>query len=108
MPSSSILKQTAIGALTVGAVGLALPLLYLALFYAGLTNFSRWPAWELVWPTSILLLATAGHEGSVGANITVAVAVLLNAALYALLGGTAGGAWAILRSLRARGGSRVP
>jgi hypothetical protein len=45
--------------------------------------FATWTIW--IWPSSILLLGTAGHERSGFSLMTVAIAVLLNGAIYLVL-----------------------
>ena len=55
-----------------------------------------WGAWEgsidfdsrtiLLWPSSIFLMATDGHEASLGAILIMILAVAGNAILYALIG----------------------
>jgi hypothetical protein len=95
----TILKKIGAVAMIFGVIGFVIPLLYLALFYGRWTSLYTWPGWERLWPTSILLLATAGNENSLGSWVTVAASVLLNAGLYGLIGGVAACAWALLRRL---------
>jgi hypothetical protein len=44
---------------------------------------------ETIWPSSILLLATAGQEDSLAGWTIVGMSIAANAALYALLGAIA-------------------
>jgi hypothetical protein len=50
-----------------------------------------------MWPSSILMMATEGIEGSLHAYLFVTIAVLANGLLYALLGVAS---WAFYRSMR--------
>jgi hypothetical protein len=76
------------------AVGAGVPLLYLVLFFAGGTRLSDWDPWVWMWPTSLLLLATAGHEHSAGSAVVILVAILMNAIFYATVGTALAYFWA--------------
>lgn len=71
-------------ALILGAIGVLLPALLLAVDAASAHGW--WPKWILyVWPTSYMLGATSG-EKDVGGYLVVAAAIVINGALYAYVG----------------------
>jgi hypothetical protein len=43
-------------------------------------------AGHVLWPSSILLLATAGSEHTLGGYLTLGVSIAVNMALYAIVG----------------------
>jgi len=46
------------------------------------------PIWMLpLWPTSILLMATDGHEKEMGSYVLVAISAFMNVLLYTCIGG---------------------
>ncbi len=53
------------------------------------THFFVLKVAETIWPSSILLLATAGQEDSLAGWTIVGMSIAANAALYALLGAVA-------------------
>lgn len=82
---------------TFAAIGIAVPLLYFIIFFAGRTQISNWTPWVALWPTSLLLLGTAGHEHSAGAAVVIILSIAMNAVMYAVLGAGLARLWARVR-----------
>jgi hypothetical protein len=77
------------------AVGAGVPALCWTVSYFFEITFSRWTTY--VWPSSVFLMATDGHERTPFALLVVGIAVLGNVILYMLVGALA---WYATRALQ--------
>jgi hypothetical protein len=81
------------GRVAIGGCLIALGLLALLEYGSSLgsleTHYRILSLTGVVWPSSIFLLATCGHEDTLQGWTIVAISVAANAFLYALLGGMA-------------------
>ena len=70
--------------LAFGALGILLPLFILAVDWA---TSGRYPAWSIyVWPTLLMLMPYGGADFDLEKIAVTAVSVVLNGALYAVVG----------------------
>ena len=81
------------------ALGLLAPAVWFSLFF----SLGAIPSWghdllPRLWPTSLMLLLTSGREHSAQSYLVVTAAILLNVALYSLIGVTC---WLLRRAFRA-------
>lgn len=67
-----------------GLVGLVIPFIFWGVYWAFDHIFGAEAV--LFWPSSIFLMATAGHENTWGAFQIAAISVTVNVALYSLIG----------------------
>lgn len=69
-------------------IGIAVPLTVLGLDW--ISDRGYWPVWiTWVWPSSLMLIATAGRLEA-GGVLIIAVSIAINAVLYAGLAGILG------------------
>jgi hypothetical protein len=75
--------------LTFALVGLLIPIFCWVLSYSFRFLFGLWTV--IIWPSSIILMATSGNEKSLGSFLIAVVAVVINMILYAGIGAAAYG-----------------
>jgi len=68
------------------AIGFIIPLAYWADYYLSGYRHLFDNDTVTLWPSSILLMATDGHEGSVGSLLVCGLSVILNILLYSAIG----------------------
>jgi hypothetical protein len=75
-------------------LGAVAPAIWFTLFALDALSYGPYRILTRLWPTSILLLATAGEEHTWQAYKVLSLAIAFNMALYALLGAVA---WSVRR-----------
>lgn len=88
LPSARWMGRFAIGGCLI-ALGLLALLEYGSCVWSFETHYGILRVCEVVWPSSVFLLATCGHEDTLQGWMIVAISVAANGSLYALLGGPA-------------------
>ena len=79
-----------------GLFGLVAPAIWFGLLYSNSLSFTSRNILVVLWPSSLMMIATANSEGTTFAYYVITVAVLVNVLLY-ILTGTA--IWAFVRLL---------
>ena len=75
-------------------LGAVAPALWFMLFALDALSYGPYVILRRLWPTSVLLLATAGNEHTWQAYMILSLAIVSNMALYSLLGVVA---WSVRR-----------